>query len=218
MTSIEKQVTYDTTNSYSTLNKLTSKTKNIWICCHGLGYLSRYFIQYFKSLDADENYIIAPQAQAKYYQSSNFKHVGASWLTKEDTALEMQNVITYLDTVFAEEVKGKDKNLILLGYSQGVSIITRWMASRQLPAKALFLHSGSIPPELKAEQFEYLAPETPIHLLYGDQDQYITEEKLAGQKEIATTLFGERLQMHAFKGKHEVKPQLIADIAKEMSF
>ncbi|MDT0295112.1 alpha/beta hydrolase [Mesonia ostreae] len=218
MTSIEKQVTYQTTNSYSSLNKLTSKTKNIWICCHGLGYLSRYFIQYFKALDEDENYIIAPQAQAKYYQSSNFKHVGASWLTKEDTALEMQNVLKYLDAVFAEEVAGKDKNLILFGYSQGVSIITRWMAAKQLPAKALILHSGSIPPELQAEQFDYLAPETPVFLLYGNKDQYITEEKLAVQKQIATRLFGNRLQLHPFKGKHEVKPQLVADIINKAGF
>lgn len=218
MASKEKQVTYDTTNSYSTLNSLTSKTKNIWICCHGLGYLSRYFIQYFKRLDADENYIIAPQAQAKYYQSSDFKHVGASWLTKEDTALELQNVMAYLDAVFTEEVAGKDKNLILFGYSQGVSIITRWMAARQLPAKALFLHSGSIPPELEAEQFAYLAPETPIYLLYGDEDQYITEEKLAGQKKIATRLFGNRLQLYPFKGIHEVKPQLVAEIVKKEGF
>lgn len=215
MASIEKQVSYTTTNSYSTLNSLTQDTKNIWICCHGLGYLSRYFIQYFKTLDSNENYIVAPQAQAKYYQKQDFKHVGASWLTKEATALEMENVLAYLNAVFTEEAEGKDKNLILLGYSQGVSVITRWMAAKQLQPKALFLHSGSIPKELQPEQFKYLNTNCKVNLLYGNKDQYITEAKLQAEKEIAQSLFEDRLQLYPFEGVHEVKPQLIADILKD---
>jgi len=215
MASIEKQVSYTTTNSYSTLNSLTQNTKNIWVCCHGLGYLSRYFIQYFKVLNANENYVIAPQAQAKYYQKQDFKHVGASWLTKEATALEMKNVIAYLDAVFTEEIEGKNKNLILMGYSQGVSIITRWLAAIKLQPKALFLHSGSIPKELKPEQFEYLNTNCKVNLLYGNKDQYITEEKLQAQKEIAQSLFKNRLHLYPFEGIHEVKPQLLADIMAE---
>ena len=70
MDSIEKQVSYNTTNTYSTLNTLTDKTKNVWFVCHGIGYLSRYFLKYFDELNSDENYIIAPQAHSKYYLGS----------------------------------------------------------------------------------------------------------------------------------------------------
>ena len=82
---IEKKVIYTTSNTYSVLNNLTEKTKNVWIVFHGLGYLSKYFINYFSQINPEENYIIAPQAPSKYYQGRNFKHVGASWLTKENT-------------------------------------------------------------------------------------------------------------------------------------
>ncbi len=92
---IEKQVSYTNTNTYHTLNKYTSKTKNVWLVFHGMGYLSRYFIQYFSQLDATENFIVAPQAPSKYYQGKNFKHVGASWLTRENTLLETENVLAY---------------------------------------------------------------------------------------------------------------------------
>ena len=85
----EKEVSYTTTNTYSPLTKLTSKTKNIWFVCHGLGFLSRYFIQYFNELNPEENYIIAPQAQSKHYLKNQYKHVGASWLTKEKTQKEI---------------------------------------------------------------------------------------------------------------------------------
>ena len=96
----EKQVTYQATNSYTTLNALTDKTKNIWIVFHGIGYLSKYFLKYFDKLPAEENHIIAPQAPSKYYLNNQYRHVGASWLTKENTANETQNVLNYLDAVY----------------------------------------------------------------------------------------------------------------------
>ena len=85
MNSTEKEIIYKISNSYSTLNALTSKTRNVIFACHGMGYLSRYFLKYFKGLDSDLNYIIVPQAQSKYYIAPKMKHVGASWLTKENT-------------------------------------------------------------------------------------------------------------------------------------
>lgn len=80
-----KRVFYRTSNSFETCNALTDRTKNVWIALHGMGYLSRYFLRSFQSLNPVENYIIAPQAPSKYYLKNDFKYVGASWLTKEDT-------------------------------------------------------------------------------------------------------------------------------------
>jgi len=152
----EKKVIYTSSNTYSTLNILTKSTKNIWLVFHGLGYLSNYFIRYFSHIDPEENYIIAPQAPSKYYQGTNFKHVGASWLTKENTIEETKNVLSYVDEVFKKEAVGKIPNLIILGYSQGVSIATRWVASRKIDCSHLVLHSGGIPTELTPEDFKFL--------------------------------------------------------------
>ena len=69
--STQKKATYVTTNTYHTLNNFTEETKNVWMVFHGMGYLSKYFINYFSELDADENYIIAPQAPSKYYQGKD---------------------------------------------------------------------------------------------------------------------------------------------------
>ena len=63
----EKEIAYQITNTYSTMNTLTKNTKNVWFACHGIGFLSRYFIKYFDTLNPEENYIIAPQASSKYY-------------------------------------------------------------------------------------------------------------------------------------------------------
>ncbi|MBV1924687.1 MAG: esterase, partial [Flavobacteriaceae bacterium] len=73
--SIEKKVSYTTTNTYHTLNTYSEKTKNVWLVFHGMGYLSKYFSRYFSELSSEENFIIIPQAPSKYYMGENFKHV-----------------------------------------------------------------------------------------------------------------------------------------------
>ncbi|HLS31378.1 MAG TPA: hypothetical protein VK021_11015 [Flavobacteriaceae bacterium] len=210
----EKKVFYESSNTYSTLNKLTSKTENIWIVCHGLGYLSRYFIPYFKSLEVDKNYIIAPQAPSKYYQDRKFKYVGASWLTKEDTKEETKNIMTYLDAIYEAEQIPNNKNLILFGFSQGVSVSMRWMAKRKIEPAVLVIYAGRIPEELTVEDFAYLK-NTTIKMVYGREDPFITPKRLERQRLFAEKLFGKKqLEIIPFEGKHEVKPEIIQQIGK----
>ena len=203
----EKEISYTTTNSYSTLNQLTANTKNVWFVCHGMGYLSRYFLKYFEKLNATENYIIAPQAQSKYYIAPKFQHVGASWLTKENTIKETENVMRYFDAIFEAENIPKDKNLIVMGYSQGVSVAMRYLAKRQLNCAQLILHSGGIPKELTAEDFKYL--KTKVSLIYGKNDEYLNEERMQEEISRVIELFGNQVTVYPFEGKHEVNVDLI---------
>ncbi|WP_040249412.1 alpha/beta hydrolase [Psychroserpens mesophilus] len=207
MKSTETEIYYTINNSYSTLNKLTNTTKNIWFVCHGMGYLSRYFIQYFKGLSSDENYIIAPQAQSKYYQAPNFKHVGASWLTKENTLVETENIMTYFDAVFENESIPKDKNLIILGYSQGVSVAMRYIAKRKLQCSQLVIHSGGIPKELMPNDFNFL--NAKVTLIYGTEDEFLDEERIIYETKRAKSLFGKNLKIKPFDGNHNVNVKLI---------
>lgn len=210
MNSVEKEISYKTTNSYSTLNALTSKTKNMWFVCHGMGYLSRYFLKYFKELNPDENYIIAPQAQSKYYIQPAFKHVGASWLTKENTVKETDNVMHYFDAVFEVENIPKDKNLIVVGYSQGVSVAMRYLATRQLQCSQLVLMSGGIPKELRKEDFKFLKAQ--VTLIYGTADEYLSNERMEVEKTRAFELFGNSVNINPFEGKHIVNVELINNL------
>ncbi|MGJ8592343.1 MAG: alpha/beta hydrolase [Aquaticitalea sp.] len=210
MNSQEKEISYQTTNSYTTLNELTSSTKNVWFACHGMGYLSRYFIKYFNELNTDENYIIAPQAQSKYYIPPKFKHVGASWLTKENTLKETENVMRYFDTVFEAENIPKDKYLIILGYSQGVSVALRYVAKRQLACGQIVLMSGGIPKELTADGFKFLANTTKVSMIYGNNDEYLDENRIHVEKNRAFELFGHLdLNIIPFEGIHEVNENIL---------
>ncbi|RNC87090.1 MAG: esterase [Winogradskyella sp.] len=199
----EKEITFVAKNSYATLNHLTEQTKNVWLVFHGMGYLSRYFLKYFKDLNPEENYIVAPQAPSKYYIQPKM-HVGANWLTRDNTAMGMASILSYLDVLFDAESIPEDKNLIVFGYSQGVSIATRFAVKRQLQCNQLVLHSGGIPKELNAEDFEYLNTDCNVKLIYGTQDEFLNAERVAYEEERAKALFGERLEILPFEGKHIV--------------
>ncbi|MCK0145595.1 esterase [Arenibacter sp. F26102] len=210
----EKQISYTTSNTYSTLNKLNKNTKNVWIVFHGIGFLSRYFLTYFKGLPKEDNYIIAPQAPAKYYLNKEYKHVGASWLTKENRILETKNILSYMDNLYALEKIPDHCQLIILGFSQGVSIATRWVAKSKIKFDQLILYAGGIPEELTPEDFIF--PESinaKIKLVIGNKDEFITAARLKKELEKADTLFGGRAQLVKFEGGHEIKKEVLNNLA-----
>ena len=205
-----KNVSYQHTNTYETLNELTPATKNVWLVFHGIGYLSRYFLKYFDELPSNQNYVIAPQAPSKYYLNNKFKHVGASWLTKENTAQETQNVIAYINAVIQSEPITKNHNLIVFGYSQGVSIATRFMANTTLKCQKLVLYAGGIPNELKQLDFEQLiGNDTEVTTIVGDKDPYLTPERMKDETDKIEKLFQGKAIKKVFEGGHEVKKELI---------
>ncbi|TMU56284.1 alpha/beta hydrolase [Flagellimonas algicola] len=209
----EKRVVYQSQNSYETLNSIGDKTKNIWIVFHGMGYLSRFFIRYFSKLNPEENYIIAPQAPSKYYLKDEFKYVGASWLTKENTQLETENVLNYIDAVFEAENVPSNLNLVLFGFSQGVSIVTRWMVRRKIRCHSLVLYAGGIPKELVPSDFDFMDWEsTKVTVVYGDKDHYLTPERRKQELEKMDKLFLGSAKVIHFEGGHEVKPELLSQL------
>ena len=210
MNSTTKEVTYTTKNTYTTLNTLNSKTKNVWVVFHGIGYLSRYFLKYFNTLDSEENYFIAPQAPSKYYLNNAYRHVGASWLTKEDTQQETENLMQYMEAVIDAESIPEHCKLIVFGYSQGVSIATRWVAQKKIQCSKLLLYAGGLPKELHPKDFEHLdLNEAEVRIIIGNTDAYITHDRLLEEQQKADYVFKGRAKALHFEGGHEVKKDII---------
>lgn len=206
------QVSYTSTNVYARLNGWSDKTKNVWLVFHGIGYLSQYFLKYFKHLDPEENFIIAPQAPSKYYLDKNYKHVGASWLTKENTTLEIENNMNYIDAIYESENLANAPRLLIFGYSQGVSMATRWMANRKISCSNLIMHSGRLPTELTEADFSF-ETSTLFSFIYGDKDPYVSNNALNAEKQRIKSILPANLEFLTFDGGHEVNRDLISKFA-----
>ena len=209
----EKEVSYQTRNTYSTLNERTAKTKTVWVVFHGIGYLSRYFLKYFRHLNHEENYLIAPQAPSTYYLNGKYEHVGASWATRDNTEMDIENVMAYLDEIYEVEDLENAPNLILFGYSQGVSVVTRWLARRRLNCSHLILNSGRLPNELKASDFAFF--EGKVSFIYGTEDPYVNKEFIESEEKKIRELFPKNLKFVPFDGGHEVNKDVILKLVGE---
>lgn len=208
---MQKEVSYQSKNTYDTLNELTSDTKTVWLVFHGIGYLSRYFIRFFQNLDPVENYIIAPQAPSKYYKNNEYNRVGTSWLTKENTKTETENVLRYVDAVITEERLPKNSRLCVLGYSQGVSIASRWISSRKINCDAFLLISGGFPTELCKEDFTFLTEKTKITHILGENDPYFEKSNVVKEK-IRVKEILPQITFKTHPGGHELDIKTIKDI------
>lgn len=215
MNSNLKNVTYTTTNTYETLNTLTPKTENIWIVFHGIGFLSKFFLRYFDDLEPEKNYIIAPQAPSKYYLKNEYKHVGASWLTKENTKQETLNLFNYINAVLVHENIPTNCNITVLGFSQGVSIALRYLTHAHLKCNKLVLYAGGIPVEVNKNDLTYLATfNTEIVSIIGSKDEYLSPERLVAEREKLDLIFGNKVNFINFDGGHEMRKEIINSLVK----
>lgn len=206
----EKQISYSSTNTYQCLNSINEKTEYVWIVLHGIGHLSRYFLNYFNELPKEKHYVIAPQAPSKYYLDSKFKHVGASWLTRENREMETKNVLSYLNSIYTTENIPDHSQLIVLGFSQGVSIATRWVAKNKIPCTQLILYAGGIPEELTPSDFNFKGfQNSQVKIVVGDQDNFLSPERRKKELYKANLLFKDKVKSIQFKGGHEVKKVII---------
>ena len=210
----EKKVPYTAQNTYATLNQPGPETTHTWWVFHGMGYLSRYFLKYFKELPPEHHYIIAPQAPSKYYLTDAYKHVGASWLTREDTAAEFKNVLSYIDAVYKDVTLPGNTRTVVLGFSQGVSVALRWLVQRKVAADEIILYAGGIPDEITPADTEFLFPRASVSVVYGKEDPYLTPQRIQKEEVKIKRLFGDHSQKIEFPGGHEIRPEILREILK----
>lgn len=209
---MEKEVSFKTIKTYSTLNTIDSKNQNIWFACHGIGQLSHYFLNNFLNIPKEKNYIIAPQAPSKFYNSTQTRRVGACWLTNENTQLEQQNIFRYFDEILKHE-KPVTPN-IFMGFSQGVSVMLRYLAYKKLNVNDIVIMSGKIPEELNESDFNFLSKKTRVWLSYGLHDPLLNNEHIDIEINKSRQLFGKRVNIKAFDGKHEIHQELILKLGE----
>lgn len=197
---------------YASLNRLTEHTKSIWVVFHGYGQLAEHFIKRFDVFDSETTFIVAPQGLSKFYLLENFTKVGASWMTKEDRLVELENQRNYFDAVMSHAFNGFDLSqydINFLGFSQGVSMMARMAAHTQLPLVNFVAWAGGFPPELESKDFDFLSESAHLKIVLGDEDQFFKKEKYQAQIDKMESCLGLKAELNIFQGKHEVKREVL---------
>ncbi len=171
----------------------------VWIATHGYGMLAEFFIDKFNGIISDKHLVIAPEGLSKFYLEGLTGRVGATWMTSKDRASEIQDYIAYLEEVYSI-IPPTANAIILLGFSQGVSTISRWFCATSKKADMLIAWGAAFPEDVLQDKKMCTIP---THIYIGKQDEYIPEEKRMQYLELlkASQL---PIEVHLYEGKHQL--------------
>lgn len=201
---------------YFTHGKLNSRTKQVWIACHGYGQLAKYFVTNFTCLDPIKHFIVVPEGTNRFYLSGFDGRVGASWMTKEDRETDILNYNTQLDSLleyFKYDIP-TDAIVNAFGFSQGTATISRWICHSKPKISNLYLWAGKIAFDIDLKiNLEYLSS-LNIQLIIGDRDQYINEEKLLEYERFLNE-HNINFTTTVFKGDHKIKESVLLRLSND---
>lgn len=196
---------------YFKLGEIDARTKAVWFVLHGYGQLAQYFLPKFKSLIEHNICVIAPEGLSHYYledASSRSKtgntRVGASWMTRENRIMDIENYLTYLNSVFQREAGNhKNLNVTILGFSQGAATASRWTLNNSTYFRRLILWAGILPNDMDFERGKHLLKEKNVTIVYGKHDPFLNASRFGEMKTLAEKLEITPDQI-IFDGGHEI--------------
>jgi predicted esterase len=211
----EKKVTFRFDARYCKSGTLDASTKQVWIVLHGYGQLARYFIKKFEKLNEQNICVIAPEGLSRFYlseltgQGRKDNKVGATWMTSENRLMDIDNYLTYLNSVCETEMAAFPKVAVtLLGFSQGCATVCRWAAEGKVKFEKLILWAGLFPPDMDFQSGHDVLATKKTYMVAGDQDPYVTAERIKEFDGLAAQL-GIQPEKIIFSGKHEIKEEIL---------
>jgi predicted esterase len=177
----EHHLSVTRTARYFTLGDGDDAMRELWIVCHGYGQLAASFVRHFEPLATEGRLIVAPEALNRFYlDAGSGRHgpasrVGATWMTREDRLAEIDDQVSYLDALhdaLLEPTPAGMVQLRVLGFSQGVATVGRWLALGRARAAQLILWGAPLPHDLGAEALARITAIGDLVLVAGTTDVY----------------------------------------------
>ena len=99
---------------------LFDEHNKIWMVFHGYGQLAKYFIKKFDCLVTAGDVVVALEGLSRAYINGFTGRVGASWMTKEDRLIEIEDYQAYISQIHSAVLErfGNQK-VTVLGFSSG---------------------------------------------------------------------------------------------------
>ena len=203
---MKKQISIPKTHKYSQLGEFSEKTNTVWIVLHGYGMLSEFFIKKFECILNEKTVVIAPEGSNRFYLNNNYSRVGASWMTKVDKEKDIEDNISFIETLYTKIVDDIGHNnfkLKTLGFSQGGATLVRWIMSNSIKVDSLILWGSDIPKDSLTTQNKSRWSSINIKIVIGKKDEYISDEN---KKKVidAVNSYGLSYKLIEYDGPHKI--------------
>lgn len=206
----QHDLTFTCKARYYKTGDLNARTRQLWFVLHGYGQLAQYFIRKFNVLSQHGICVIAPEGLSRFYledvssrmQSGN-NRVGATWMTRENRLMDIENYIRYLDTLYQTETSGFPSiPVTVLGFSQGAATASRWVTEGSVQFRRLILWAGVFPPDINFESGRSLKDKETL-VVYGNQDPFLNDNRFTEMETISSKL-GIHPTRITFQGGHDI--------------
>ncbi len=185
----------------------------VWLLLHGYAMLARGIMHWFRSAERPDRLLVAPEALSRFYveREAGYRSVGASWTTREDLEHELVDQYAYLERVVTEFVPAA-LPMHVHGFSQGVSVATRWTARTARRVHRLVCWAGAIPADVAVDGLLRQMMGEPVHLVVGDMDTRVTPAQVEADAHRLRAA-GVPVELHRFAGGHTVDRSVLATFA-----
>ena len=189
----------------------------IWFLLHGYGMLAASFLRWFEPVARPGRLLVAPEALSRaYFEENGVRRVGASWMTKEDREVEIEDYVRYLD-VLEEQIQlavGGKTRVEVHAFSQATATACRWVAFGRPRVDRLVLWSGAVPPDLPLDRYGAALTRAGLTIAIGTRDSYIAVADI-DREQARLAAAGLLPVVHRFDGGHRVDPSLLRTLAQE---
>ncbi len=207
MEAIQQELHFQFNARYYQLGQIDGATE-VWYVLHGYGQLAQYFVQKFKPLSEKGICVIAPEGLSRFYLQGNLGRVGATWMTKENRLMDIENYITYLDSIHQKEIGKRNIKTTLFGFSQGAATVMRWAMNGKINFDRLILWAGLFPPDMDFEKGAELLKDKKIIEVLGKQDRFITKDRMEEMMQLNLKLKINPTIIE-FEGRHEIDESVL---------
>lgn len=212
----ENHIVINKTARYYTLGEPTENIEHIWFVCHGYGQPAAQFLKNFDILNDGKNFITAPEGLHRFYWNGFDGKVVASWMTREDRQNDIKDYVNFLDALYEKTLhrfKGRKIKITVLGFSQGVATVCRWLCLGKAKADNLILWAGIFPPDLKFAPDGNIFKKLKTTVVVGTRDEFLKEGQIE-EYEHALEQLGINYQLIRFDGKHEINKEVLSNLAQ----
>lgn len=208
----EHHITVQRTARYYTLGSLNAQTQRVWIVAHGFGQMAASFLKNFEDMISEHDFFVAPEALNRFYSKGSSGTVGATWMTREDRMNEIQDYCHYLDSLYhalgLDAFKGE---IIVLGFSQGSSTITRWVDSTLCRVSKTVVYAGEVGAEVFPLKESSGLKRTQNYFIYGTKDEFFNQATFDMMIERYKPLNAEVI---SYDGNHSVNASVLLQVVK----
>ena len=219
---VERHIVVRRTARYVTLGDTTGEIDDLWIACHGYGQLASEFLTSMRKVAARGRLLVAPEGLSRFYvdrasmTTDPPPRVGASWMTREDRDVEIQDQVEYLSVLLSSlrQTVGEGARLRLLGFSQGVATVCRWVARSDVRPDELILWAGTLPQELELAAFSARLAGARVTMAFGSRDLLVLPAVGETQLERLTSA-GIDARLVSFEGGHRLDDATLIELAAQ---